>query len=109
MFIPVNDVNKRSWIRYHYVTIALIAGCTFVFFLQVAGGEESFGRIVFAFGTIPSVLFGSKSLPPDLAVIPPWLTLLTTMFLHGDIMHLLGNMLFLWVFGDNVEDAMGHG
>jgi len=109
VFIPVNDVNRRSWIRYHYVTVALIAACILVFFLQVAGGEEAFNTIVYAFGTIPSVLFGAKSLPPELALIPAWLTLATGIFLHGDIMHLLGNMLFLWVFGDNVEDAMGHG
>jgi membrane associated rhomboid family serine protease len=45
----------------------------------------------------------------ELAVIPESLTFITYMFLHGSWMHLIGNMLFLWVFGDNVEDAMGHG
>lgn len=109
MFIPLNDVNKRSWIRYHYVTIALIAACVFFFYVEIAGGEQAFARIVYGFGTIPSVLFGIRDLPPGLSVVPAWLTLVTGIFLHGGIMHLLGNMLFLWVFGDNVEDAMGHG
>jgi membrane associated rhomboid family serine protease len=53
-------------------------------------------------------VFGSATLPPDFARIPAPLTLITSMFLHGGLMHLLGNMLFLWVLGDNVEDALGH-
>ena len=57
---------------------------------------------------IPVVLNDEMSLPPDLDVIPAWATLLTSMFLHSGIYHLGGNMLFLWIFGDNVEDAMGH-
>jgi membrane associated rhomboid family serine protease len=57
---------------------------------------------------IPSVLFGEKRLSPELALVPPELTILTSMFLHGGWMHLIGNMLYLWVFGNNVEDSMGH-
>ena len=49
-----------------------------------------------------------KDLTPDLQAVPDAATLVTYAFLHGDWMHLIGNMLFLWVFGDNVEDAMGH-
>lgn len=108
MFIPVTDSNQRSWIQYHYVTVALIAACIAVFVLQVVGGQEGYARMVYGLGTIPSVLFGLSELPGDVALLPAWLTLLTSMFLHGDMMHLAGNMLFLWVFGDNVEDAMGH-
>jgi membrane associated rhomboid family serine protease len=63
---------------------------------------------VLVYGLIPSVLFGTDHLAPHLAPIPPALSLLTSMFLHGDWWHLLGNMLFLWVFGDNIEDSMGH-
>jgi membrane associated rhomboid family serine protease len=108
VFLPVTDSNQRSWIQYHYVTLALIALCILVFILQIAGGEDGYTRMVYALGTIPSVLFGSATLPDDVALIPGWLTLLTSMFLHGGFAHLAGNMLFLWVFGDNVEDAMGH-
>jgi membrane associated rhomboid family serine protease len=63
---------------------------------------------VYQYGAIPAVLFGSESLPPEAAVLPASLTLLTSMFLHGGFMHLIGNMLYLWIFGNNIEDAMGH-
>jgi len=108
VFIPVSDSNRRSWIQYHYVTVALIVACILVYWLQSSGDDESFVAIVYAFGAIPAVLFGLKDLPEALAFVPPWFTLVTSMFLHGNIAHLAGNMLFLWVFGDNVEDAMGH-
>jgi membrane associated rhomboid family serine protease len=62
--------------------------------------------LVAKYGLIPGELLGGRDLPPTIA-IPLWLTLLTSMFLHGSILHVVGNMLYLWVFGDNVEDAMG--
>jgi membrane associated rhomboid family serine protease len=55
------------------------------------------------------VLLGQGQLPPDLSLVSPWMTIFTSMFMHGGWMHLIGNMLYLWIFGDNVEDAMGHG
>jgi membrane associated rhomboid family serine protease len=55
------------------------------------------------------VLFGYRDLPADLAVVPPAASVFTSMFLHGSLLHLLGNMLYLWIFGNNIEDAMGHG
>lgn len=58
------------------------------------------------YGLIPGELLGGKDLPPTI-VAPIWFTLLSSMFLHGGIVHLLGNMLYLWIFGDNVEEAMG--
>jgi len=58
------------------------------------------------FALIPGELLSGQDLPPTISV-PIWFTLLTSMFLHGSILHLLGNMLYLWIFGDNVEDAMG--
>jgi membrane associated rhomboid family serine protease len=79
-----------------------------VFFWQASLGrhmEES----VYAYGLIPGVLLGGEHLPPELAVVPPWMTVFTSMFLHGSLMHLLGNMLYLWIFGDNIEDRFGHG
>jgi membrane associated rhomboid family serine protease len=57
---------------------------------------------------IPATLFGDKNLPAELALVPPTMTVLTSQFLHGSWMHLIGNMLYLWIFGNNVEDAMGH-
>ena len=58
------------------------------------------------YALIPAEFLAGRDLPPAIP-IPIWLTLLTSMFLHGGILHLLGNMLYLWIFGDNVEDAMG--
>jgi membrane associated rhomboid family serine protease len=54
------------------------------------------------------VLFGNDSLPPDIARIPPELSVVTSMFMHGGWMHIIGNMLYLWIFGNNIEDRLGH-
>ncbi|WP_419901499.1 rhomboid family intramembrane serine protease [Kiloniella sp.] len=64
--------------------------------------------MIYGFGLIPDVLFGSSRLPEAVDWIAPVFTLVTYNFLHGSFMHLAGNMAYLWVFGDNVEDAMGH-
>lgn len=102
--IPLHDDNPAA-ITPH-VTIAVIAACTLVFLwqLSVSDGE----RVIFALGVIPAVLVGKANLDPALAMVPPAITVLTSMFLHGGWMHLIGNMLYLWIFGNNVEDAMGH-
>lgn len=108
VFIPIKDINRRVWVRFHYVTVALIALCVAVFAWQVAGGDHGYQRGIYGLGMIPAVLIGDARLDPELVLVPPYLTLLTSLFLHGGFMHLIGNLLFLWVFGDNVEDAMGH-
>ncbi len=63
---------------------------------------------VFAYGFVPGEFLSGNDLPPTIN-LPLWITLFSSMFLHGGLLHLLGNMLYLWIFGDNVEDAMGHG
>ncbi len=105
--IPLRDDNP-SELR-PVVTIGLIVLCTLVFLWQLSFGRQGGQALVYALGLIPSVLFGINELPPEISLVPPGLTVLTSMFLHGGWMHLLGNMLYLWIFGDNVEDAMGHG
>jgi len=60
------------------------------------------------FGAVPAAIFEDKVLSVDFQVIPAWATVLTSMFMHGGWMHLIGNMLFLWIYGNNVEDCMGH-
>ncbi len=65
-------------------------------------------QAIYSFGAIPAVVYGEKMLPPEIYVVPPVATVLTSMFMHGGWMHLIGNMLYLWIFGNNVEDAMGH-
>jgi len=105
--IPIHDDNPTS-IR-PVVTIALVVLCVLIFLWQLGLTPRGMQRMVYALGVIPAVLFGEASLPPEVAVIPAPLTILTSMFLHGGLLHLGGNMLYLWIFGNNVEDAMGHG
>jgi rhomboid family protein len=111
VFIPLSDDNPLRSIRFQWVTVGLIAANLLVFIWQVAGTGPS---VAASFAVIPSELFevrilgGSAHGPYDMLAVPEGYTLLTYMFLHGDIIHLVSNMLFLWVFGDNVEDAMGH-
>ena len=112
VFIPLSDDNPLRSIRFQWVTVGLIAAN--VARLH-AGRSRGLGQAVAAsFALIPAELFqvhifgGSAPGPYDTLAVPEGYTLLTYMFLHGDIIHLISNMLFLWVFGDNVEDAMGH-
>jgi len=79
-----------------------------VLLYQSSLGPRQGEIFVFQFGAIPAVILGEKTLPAEIAAIPPALSIFTSMFLHGGFMHLIGNMLYLWIFGNNIEDAMGH-
>ncbi|MBC8216072.1 MAG: rhomboid family intramembrane serine protease [Candidatus Marinimicrobia bacterium] len=91
MFFPYKDDNPRILIP--YVTYGIIALNAVVFLLQTGIGTAN-ADLIYAFGLIPN----------------HWtvLTLFTSMFLHGGLFHILGNMWFLWIFGDNIESAFGH-
>lgn len=104
-FLPLFDDNKSS--RLAVVTIGLIAICAVVFIDQISGNQREQNLYIFTYGAIPSVITGHNSLPPEMVSIPSWMTLITSTFLHGGWWHILGNMLFLWIYGDNVEDNMG--
>lgn len=112
MFVPIGDDNPLKSIPFQYVTVSLIVINVLVFLIGSAGGGDQ--AFVSSFAVVPRELFqaglfgGVASSAQDAIAIPERLTLLSYMFFHGDIMHLLGNMLFLWVFGDNVEDELGH-
>ncbi|RWQ38786.1 MAG: rhomboid family intramembrane serine protease [Mesorhizobium sp.] len=108
MFIPLYDTNRLRHIKLQYVTISLIALNTLIYFATALGGEQFSNAAVLGLGFIPSVVHDSVELAPQFVVIPESLSYVTYSFLHADIFHLGGNMLFLWVFGDNVEDALGH-
>jgi len=108
MFIPIHDANALKHIKVQYVTIGLIVTNVIVFFLSVMGSEAEIQATVMGYGYIPAVAFDYAVLPPEYSLVPAPATYVTYAFLHGDIFHLGGNMLFLWVFGDNVEDALGH-
>ena len=89
-------------------TVAFIVACSAVFLWQISLGERGFQVAVYSLGVIPATLLGNERLPPEFFYIPPTLTVISSMFLHGGWMHLIGNMLYLWIFGNNVEDSMGH-
>lgn len=109
MFVPLRDDNPLRVIRWQWVTVGLIAANVIIFALQIAARDQSY---VSSYAAIPAELFGTGGgfvrSPSGGLVVPEALTLITYQFLHGSPMHLIGNMLFLWVFGDNVEDALGH-
>ncbi|MCU4178299.1 rhomboid family intramembrane serine protease [Bosea sp. BH3] len=109
MFVPLHDGVPLRFMRTPYVTYGLIAASVAIY-LALWFQPQQDGRlaVMAGFGMIPSVLFGTAQLPEGLLHLPPWLTLFSNILLHANVAHLLGNMLFLWVFGDNVEDAMGH-
>jgi membrane associated rhomboid family serine protease len=124
MLFPIADENSdrqsTPWVNY-----ALILVNIFVFvFLQGLGSND---RFTYAFSTVPAeIVTGRDIVTPDRIVVEPmtgqrlaipglqptlipvWLTLITSMFMHGGIAHIFGNMLFLFIFGDNIEDRLGH-
>lgn len=106
---PIHDGRTLSHVERPYATWAIIAVNVVVYFLFEGGitGEVSFAA-VYGFGLIPATYNDYFELPGDIFAAPDWATLVTYAFLHADVWHLLGNMLFLWVFADNIEDAFGH-
>lgn len=103
---PLHDDNPTT-IK-PIVTIGLIVICILVYLWQFSLDDKLNQLMVYSLGMIPSVLFNDAQLPPELYLIPSELTIVSSMFMHGGFMHLAGNLLFLWVFGNNIEDSMGH-
>jgi membrane associated rhomboid family serine protease len=121
--LPIGDDNTGRTIT-PIVNYLLIAVNVAVFvFLQGLGSNE---RFTYAFSTVPEEIITGRDVAEQVTIkdpasgevagtiqleptpIPVWLTLITSMFMHGGIAHIFGNMLYLWIFGDNLEDAMGH-
>jgi membrane associated rhomboid family serine protease len=107
--IPIRDLNHRQ--RTPVVTWTLIAANVAVFIGSLGLGSADAEGLVMRFGVIPDVLVhGSWTLPrAEGGALGSWVTPFTSMFLHGGVLHLGSNMLFLHVFGDNVEDVLGRG
>ena len=115
---PYRDENPTE--KPAIITVAIIAANALVFiFLQGAGAQGPLARSVCELGLIPGEILHSVkpgsgiALAPGVVCMveaaPKYWTILTSMFTHGGWFHLIGNMLFLWVFGNNIEDATGHG
>ena len=105
--IPLRDDNPTKIVP--VMTVGLIGLNVLVFLYQISLGPGGAEVFIYQFGAIPAVIFGSQNLPSELVAIPASLSVFTSMFLHGGFLHLIGNMLYLWIFGNNIEDAMGHG
>jgi membrane associated rhomboid family serine protease len=105
---PISDDNPRRHLT-PYVNYGIIGVCVLAFLWQVSLGQRGEELTIYQLGMIPARLLGGKELPADLVIVPAWATIFTSMFMHGGWLHLGGNMLYLWIFGDNIEDSMGHG
>ncbi len=103
--LPLYDDNPKT--RLPVITMGLIGVCSAVFLWQLGLDDNAAEDAGFTYGMVPAVLFGYAELPASLRVVPPAATLITSMFLHGGLLHLLGNMLYLWIFGKGVETALG--
>lgn len=94
-------------IRFRAVTVGLIMVNVAVFLVLTTLTQRQLSGVWLGFGMIPALLDGSASLAPGIPHVAAWLTLVTALFLHAGFWHIGGNMLFLWLFGGTVEDAMG--
>jgi len=105
--IPIGDSPPRR--SFPWVTILIIVVNVLVFVYELGMTDPQLETFVQSVGTVPVEIASGQDVPPP-APIPglPWITLITAMFVHGGFLHIASNMLYLWVFGDNVEDNLGH-
>ena len=103
--IPLKDDNPTN--SRPIVSYGIIGFCVLIFIAQLGLSEVELRDFTYSYGLIPSVLLGIDQLPSDLYKISPVGTIFTSMFMHGGWMHLIGNMLYLWIFADNIEDDLG--
>ncbi|MDX1403561.1 MAG: rhomboid family intramembrane serine protease [Woeseiaceae bacterium] len=111
---PIRDENPQLYVPFVTFTIIALNSAAWIF-LQGLGSEPALTVSVCRLGLIPGDLFGNVEISrsSDRLLCPidgqgTWLTVLSSMFMHGGWMHIIGNMWFLWIFGGNVEDSMGH-
>ena len=105
--IPIGDDHARPRHLFPIVTLALIAINVVVFLYELSLGT-GINTLFRSAGVVPQEFTVQQDLPPPAPLGTFYTTLITSMFLHGGFMHIGSNMLFLWVFGDNVEDRLGH-
>ena len=98
--IPLKDENPTN--NKSYIRLIILIICSLIFLFQSFGGINNF--LIGYFGFKPVSLIDSSGIE----TFNPFLTIFTSMFMHGGWLHFLGNMLYLWIFADNVEDVLGH-
>lgn len=104
--VPLRDNNPTRIVPYVTYTIIILNILVFLYELSLSPSEiEPFFRI---WAVVPQKLTASFTGEPTGLPFPAWITLITSQFLHGGFLHIAGNMLFLWIFGNNVEDKLGH-
>lgn len=103
MVMPLYDDNPFRLRHPPIVTWSLMGVSLFIFLVEFST-RNSLEEMITRYGLVPAAFVGDGFVP---GALPPALTLFSYMFLHADIFHFFGNMLFLWVFGDNVEEALG--
>ncbi len=109
MFVPLHDDTPLRVIRFQFVTLSVIVGNIIIFLMTGAfQSDQMLAGVATSFGVVPSDLTHAASQVIPYSPIPEPLTFITYMFLHAGWLHLISNMLFLWVFADNVEDAFGY-
>ena len=108
MFVPLHDGTPLKIIRFQFVTVAIILANTAVYLATGAfSSDQALTTIATGYGVVPGEITGQIA-PYGFHPVPEPLTFITYMFLHGSWWHLITNMLFLWVFADNIEDAFGY-
>jgi membrane associated rhomboid family serine protease len=101
--IPISDDNPVRGVP--YVTVCLIGLCVLVYLWELTLDGKADGALMML-GLTPDILVHSGYVPG--LGLPAWATLISSMFLHASILHIAGNMLYLWIFGNNIEEAMGN-
>ncbi len=108
MFIPLHDDNPLENLTRPWVNYGLIALTVLTFLASGGANTDAVREAALSFGLVPSVVNNIAELPAEYVLIPETATYFTYAFVHVNFLHLAGNMLFLLVFGDNIEDAVGH-
>jgi membrane associated rhomboid family serine protease len=109
MFVPLHDNTPLRLIRFQYATgLIIVINVLVTIYMQALPGDSAEMYFALSFGAIPALITNHIPTVEGIQAVAEPLTLLTYMFLHGGWLHLISNMLFLWVFADNVEDAFGH-
>lgn len=102
--IPLRDSTRSR--RFPYVNVALIALNIIIFFKELTLSHQELNQVFYVFGVVPAKV--NALLNAGAPLIPLVFPFISAMFLHGSWVHIIGNMLYLWIFGDNVEDRLGH-